>query len=271
MVVNVGMPMALRQAGMGHASEMLLWMTPDRIFYAGLLGSPAMRTMGSLMIYVATRGKIRIAVGGGDWQVCEMAVVHPYQPHQLLSEAPLINLIKIEAETMQLEALPPLLATSGAVDAPEFVERVRDRHRALCGQGGVQDLATLDFDQFFFGQALPQRKLDRRIEEVIERIKRDPTAASDAESCAEAVHLSFSRFLHLFKQEVGVPFRTFRTWKRARSVLRHVSNRTNLAYVALDTGYPDSAHFSRCIKKTYGLQPRQIFAGSRRLVIRAVG
>lgn len=253
-----------------NGREMLLWISPDRIFYAGLLGTPGMRTMGSLMIYVATTGRIRIAVGGGEWQVCEMAVVHPYQPHQVMSDSPVINLIKIEAETMDLAALPPLLATSGAVDAPWFIERVRERHRELGAVGGMRDLPTRDFDIFFFGEPLPQRLLDRRIKGVVEMMKRNPTEPFDAESCAEAAHLSFSRFLHLFKQELGVSFRTFRTWKRARSVLTLVKRSDTLAMVALDSGYPDSSHFSHCIKSVYGLQPRQIFAGSRKLLVCAV-
>jgi len=261
-------PLAKIRGG-DSSPDKLLWITPDRIFYAGLLGSPSVRTMGSVMIYVATEGKIRIAVGGGDWEVCEMAVVHPYLPHQLLSDAPMINLIKIEAETTDLRNLSPLLAKSGAVDAPWFVERVRVRRRELCQGGGVRDLATLDFDRFFFDEPMPQRVLDRRIEQVVQMVKRDPSAPSSAETCAEAAHLSFSRFLHLFKQEMGVPFRTFRTWKRARSVLHHVHSRGNLAHVALDAGYPDSTHFSHCIKQVYGLQPKQIFAGSRKLVVYA--
>jgi AraC-like DNA-binding protein len=62
---------------------------------------------------------------------------------------------------------------------------------------------------------------------VIGRIKSDPSAPSCAQACAEQVHLSFSRFLHLFKEEVGVPFRSFRTWKRARSDAHgHRSTRT---------------------------------------------
>lgn len=270
MSLNPVVPAGAQANEAGDHPEMLLWISPDRIFYAGLLGKPGMRTMGSLMIYVATQGRIRIAVGGGDWQVCDLAVVHPYEPHQLLSEAPLINLIKIEAETLDLAALPPLLAASGAVDAPWFVERVRKGHRELGAAGGMRDLGAAEFDRFFFDEPLPQRRLDRRIEGVVEMIKRNPAAAADAESCAEAAHLSFSRFLHLFKQEVGVPFRTFRTWKRARGVLNHVKYSGTLANVALDSGYPDSTHFSHCIKSVYGLQPRQIFAGSRRLVVCAV-
>ncbi|VTU15364.1 Arabinose operon regulatory protein [Variovorax sp. SRS16] len=250
-------------------SARLMWITPDRIFYAGLLGAPGVRTMGSLMIYVATEGSIRIAVGGGEWETGEMAIVHPYQPHQLLSEAMMINLIKIEAETMEIPSLPPLLARSGIVDAPQFVERVRRRQRELCELGSLDDLNSLDFDRFFFDRPLVPKVLDRRIQEIVEMIKRHPSAPSSAEECAEAAHLSFSRFLHLFKQEVGVSFRTFRKWKRARSVLRHVNEKANLAHVALDNGYPDSTHFSHCIKQVYGLRPKEIFAGSRRLVVYA--
>jgi len=80
-------------------------------------------------------------------------------------------------------------------------------------------------------------------------------------------HLSFSRFLHLFKQEVGAPFRSFRTWKRARSLLHYVNRESNLAHVALDAGYPDSTHFSHSIRQVYGLKPKDIFAGSRRLAV----
>ena len=38
-------------------------------------------------------------------------------------------------------------------------------------------------------------------------------------------------------------------------------------HVALDIGYPDSTHFSHSIRQTFGLKPRDIFAGSRKLRI----
>ena len=35
----------------------------------------------------------------------------------------------------------------------------------------------------------------------------------------------------------------------------------------LDTGYPDSTHFSHSIRQVYGLNPRDLFAGSRALTV----
>jgi hypothetical protein len=57
------------------------------------------------------------------------------------------------------------------------------------------------------------------------------------------------------------------TWKRARSLLHYVNRDANLAHVALNTGYPDSTHFSHSIRQIYGMKPKDIFAGSRRLAI----
>lgn len=252
-----------------RSSDRLMWITPDRVFYVGLLGAPSVRTMGSVIAYVAVEGSIRVSIDGGEWQVGRMAVVPAYVPHQVISEARLINVIKLEAETVDLAALPEPLRGSGAVDAPWFVDRVRACQRELCANGREVDLMALDFDQLFFGHALATRPIDRRIQAVMDNIKRHPSAPGSAEECAETAHLSFSRFLHLFKQEVGVPFRSFRTWKRARSLLHYVNRDSNLAHVALDTGYPDSTHFSHSIRQVYGLKPKDIFAGSRGLTLYA--
>lgn len=130
---------------------------------------------------------------------------------------------------------------------------------------GAGTFAVDDFDRVMLGGHLPARVVDPRIRRVIDSIERDPAATVSAQSRAQSVHLSFSRFLHLFREEVGVPFRAFRTWKRARSLLHPVNRDANLAHVALDTGYPDGTHFSRSVRQVYGLRLRGNFAGSRRL------
>ena len=253
--------------GIPISSNRLMWITPDRVFYVGLLGAPSVRTMGSIIVYVAVTGSIRIRIGSGEWQTTEMAVVPPYVPHQVVSEARRVNVLKFEAETVDLDSLPSELKGRGAVDAPDFVRRVQQRQWELSEGGHAVDLMTLDFDQTFFGVSLAPRRMDLRIATVLDRINKDPSSPSIAEEYAAMVHLSFSRFLHLFKQEVGAPFRSFRTWKRARNLLHYVNRDSNLAYVALDTGYPDSTHFSHSIRQIYGLKPSDIFAGSRKLAV----
>ena len=250
-----------------RSSHRLMWITPDRVFYAGLLGAPAMHTKGALVIYVAVEAPLRIRIDGGEWQSTEVAVVPPYVPYQIASDGRHVLDILVEPETLDMDLLPNLLRARGAVQAPEFAARVRRSHAQMVLAGRALDLQPGDFDRMFFGQTLATRSLDSRIASVLEKIKRNPTEQATAEACAANVKLSFSRFLHLFKEEVGAPFRTFRTWKRARSLLHHVNSDSNLVYVALDIGYPDSTHFSHSIRQLYGLKPKDIFAGSRKLRI----
>ena len=132
---------------------------------------------------------------------------------------------------------------------------------------GVQTCALPISDAFIFGQALAPRALDARIAAALQTIRHDPAAPITAMECAAQAGLSFSRFLHLFKQQTDTSFRNLRAWKRARSLLLHVTRDANLVNVALETGYPDSTHFSHTIRQVYGLRPRDIFAGSRRLTV----
>ena len=260
----------------------VMWLNNDRVFYAGLLGDVTLRTMGGWLVYVSLGAPIRVALGdvasggapaGAGWQTTDLAVVPPYTPHRVACDERLICAVTIEPETVADAALPDFMrGRAGAVpaDAPgalATVQRVRAAHAWLLSQGRQIELHTASFDACIFGQPLAPRRLDARIARVLDDICNDPSRAITAQDCAAAAGLSFSRFLHLFKAEVGTPFRSLRTWKRARSLLHHVTRGTNLVNVALDTGYPDSTHFSHSIRQVYGLKPRDLFAGSRALTV----
>lgn len=248
------------------SAERMMWITPDRVFYAGLLGAPSMHTKGAIQLYVALDGPLRIRLEGGDWQTCEVAVVQPYVPHQAACDARHVLSMYVEPETVDPRRLPALLLErGGAVDAPAFAAHVRRCHARMVAAGRELELQPGDFDLMIFGESLGARRLDHRIAAVVQRIKRNPAAQALAEDCAAQATLSFSRFLHLFKQEMGVPFRAFRTWKRARSLLQYLHSDENLTYVALDVGYPDSTHFSHSIRNCFGLSPSDIVIGSRKL------
>ena len=253
------------------SAERVMWITPDRVFYAGLLGTPGLNSKGAIIVYVAIEGRLRIRLQGGEWQTAEVAVIQPYVPYEIACEGRHVLDILIEPETVDLDRLPPLLRECGAARAPEFAAHVRNTHQRLVSSGPAMDPSPADFDRFFFGQPLPARKLDSRIADVLENIRNNPSAVVAAEVCAAQAKLSFSRFLHLFKEQVGAPFRNVRTWKRALSLLHYVHTTGNLVYVALDIGYPDSTHFCHSIRRAYGLKPKDIISGSRKLRIIAQG
>ncbi|MDB5816676.1 MAG: putative transcriptional regulator, LumQ-like [Rhizobacter sp.] len=261
-LVKPGVPMMARPSGR------LMWLDTDRVLYVGLLGVPSVRNFGAVSVYVSLRVPHRISLNGGPWQTTDLSVVPPHVPHRILCDERMICNLLIEVDAVDLSALPDFIRDrAGAVDAPGVLADLRAAVRGFQTGTTPLELDTRRFDEAFFGEALPGREMDRRIRTVVDRIKQNPTQQMPAEDCAAAAHLSFSRFLHLFKSEVGTPFRSFRTWHRARSMLNYVTRNSNLAHIALDIGYPDSTHFSHSVRQVYGLTPKDIFAGCRRLAL----
>lgn len=75
------------------------------------------------------------------------------------------------------------------------------------------------------------------------------------EDAASHVHLSPSRFIHLFREEVGISFRRAQLWNKLLMAIPLLSNQSITA-VAHEVGFSDSAHFSRTFKENFGFGPR---------------
>jgi AraC-like DNA-binding protein len=247
----------------GH--QMLI--TPDRVFYAGLLGRPHQRCPGAFHVYVSIEGGLWLTTADGRESHGELAVVPPNVRHTIASEHRSAICLVIEPESVRPGAFEEMAERLGGVDAPLFARRIRAAYAELRQRQCGDDVSNAEFDTMCFGEALPPRSLDPRVVRSIAQIGRfcgDPVTAA---SCAAEAGLSSSRFLHLFKQETGISFRAFRAWKRARHLLHFANQDINLAHLAQDIGYPDSTHFSHSIRHFYGLKPRAIFSGSRDLAI----
>jgi AraC-like DNA-binding protein len=206
-------------------------------------------------------------MAGGTFQQAELAVVPAYTPHLIQSDDRMIGMVQLENETFYPERLPSFLRAPGPRDDPELRDRMRAAFAVLLGGDPMVDPRTVDIDQLFFADLIERRCLDPRIAPVVERVRQWSCPPLDARTGVRIAGVSCSRFRYLFKSEVGASFRLFRAWKRARSVLPHVSSQPNLADLALELGFSDSTHFSHSIRSFWGLKPRDMFAGSRRLAV----
>jgi hypothetical protein len=120
-------------------SGRLMLISPERVFYAGLLGRPRKRTSGGYNIYAAMRGHLKITEGKSEL-VGEVAVVPPYVPHSVLSEHPSIICLVIEPETVEPSAMEHLSARVAGADAPDIAQRIRNAYESLRLRGAPQRL-----------------------------------------------------------------------------------------------------------------------------------
>lgn len=248
-------------------SERFMLISSERVFYAGLLGKVSLRTFGGLSIYVPVHGTARLEVAGQAVRTGEIFAVPPYLPHKIIADSREVLNLLIEPESVCDEELAEIIRQcEDPAAAPQLAARFREIYATMT-LGGTGGFTSADFDQIFLRRRLKPRELDTRISTVVSRFQAKPSSNISGDDCATDVRLSLSRFLHLFKDETGMNFKTFRAWKRGRNILHHVNVERNLAHFALDAGYPDSTHFSHSLRRIYGLKPSALFSGSRRLQI----
>jgi AraC-like DNA-binding protein len=245
----------------------LMLITPERVYYAGLLGRPRERCPGAFHVYVAIQGGLWLSTADGQATYGEIAVTMPNLRHTISSEHRAAICVAIEPESLCEGVLETWRQRLTGAEAASFARRIRATYEHLLNRMASCDVDGAALDQMCFGEVLPRRVLDPRVARAIARIETFSGEPVTATACAAEVGLSTSRFLHLFKQETAISFRAFRAWKRARHLLHFANQDVNLAHLAQDIGYPDSTHFSHSIRRFYGLKPRAIFSGSRDLAI----
>ena len=255
----------------GHKSGHLMLIIPERVFYAGLLGRPRQRCSGAFNIYVSFEGGLWLTTADGRESYGEMVAVLPNARHTIASDHRSVLSIVIEPESVRPGVLEELARRLAGPEGEAFTSRIRAAYRALREHHAGDEFTSAEFDTLCLGEALPRRELDCRVARAILQIGKFSGEPVTAASCAAEAGLSPSRFLHLFKEETGISFRSFRAWKRARHLLHFANQDINLAHLAQDIGYPDSTHFSHSIRRFYGLKPRAIFSGSRDLAIYSHG
>ena len=100
--------------------------------------------------------------------------------------------------------------------------------------------------------------IDPRIAGAAHRIRTDPaTAVPSAELAAEA-GLSESRFLHLFRNELGTSLRRYRIWVRLVHAGTAIAGGANLTEAAMKSGFASPSHLADRFKSTFGLSASRL-------------
>jgi AraC-like DNA-binding protein len=100
--------------------------------------------------------------------------------------------------------------------------------------------------------------VDPRIAAATRRIREDPaTTVSSRELAAEAA-LSESRFLHLFRDELGTSLRRYRIWARLVHAGTAIAAGANVTEAAVKSGFASPSHLADRFKTTFGLSASQL-------------
>ncbi|MDD4914855.1 MAG: AraC family transcriptional regulator [Methylococcales bacterium] len=252
-------PSLYKRATQDKAHFDALWdIHNGKTFFTGPLYYNAHHQHGAPVFLAGIYGSFRLRMQGGDWVGCRTAVIPAGAVHELEIGGDPLTVLYIEPNVAGIRALTPLSrhtrevngALVGSGGELAFMRALyEDRYNSEWSAEPLDDL--LGFGKRRSGDA----QTDPRIARAVEFLFEHGDDLSPVAVLAESVGLSASRFQHLFSEQIGVPFRRYRSWNRMRLAIREIIKGHNFTDAAHLAGFSDSAHFSHDYRKTFGAAP----------------
>lgn len=98
----------------------------------------------------------------------------------------------------------------------------------------------------------------QRIATALAYIEQHPQAKPDGAKLAQLVHLSASRFTHLFRTETGLTLSRYLLWTRLLAAIDAIATGQNMTQAAHAAGFADSPHMSRSFRHVFGITPSEL-------------
>lgn len=99
---------------------------------------------------------------------------------------------------------------------------------------------------------------DERIRAAMKFIWAKSTEKVTCQEVADAVHLSQSRFSHLFREQVGMTFAAYLIYQRILDVYTRMLRGASITEAALEAGFSSSAHFADVNRRVFGISASTI-------------
>lgn len=243
--------------------DALLHVGDGYTFYVGTLDSVGLHHHAAPVFLAGLYGRFALRISHGEWHTCRTAVIPAGVEHELaVSGAP-------------LTAYYPEGNVAGVKTLGRLTANGSERDGVLLGHSGAilpfRELYENSASQHWTAEALndivgfAQKKhtagtMDKRIASAMERLQNFPDDLTAIETVARRNGLSSSRFLHLFSEHAGVPYRRYRMWSRLRAAMRSAVAGETLTDAAMMAGFFDSPHFTHNFRDTFGVTPSYVFS-----------
>ncbi|MDT5237443.1 MAG: hypothetical protein QOF47_3430 [Mycobacterium sp.] len=229
-----------------------VWLWPGQALYAGPSLNLAPHSGSVWCLAVGIGGPLTVATTDGVTRDAHSVLIPPRLTHQLTCHGTGMVSCYLEPTSDRADASRHKFGEWRGEVGVGHVDEVR-----------LQFIPTDDESaSHWLDLAAPaaQRTIDPRIAAAARRIRQDPaTTVSSRELAAEA-SLSESRFLHLFRDELGTSLRRYRIWVRLMHAGTAIGAGANLTEAGMKSGFASPSHLADRFKTTFGLSASQLLA-----------
>jgi AraC-like DNA-binding protein len=218
----------------------------------------------AIQIGIAIEGEIGIRGERGDWRmgrgvILRPDVVHSYDPNGVTGALLFVDPESVEGVWLrtslrdEITLVPEVRLASCIAELRQFLDQPLESLE-------IGDLIRHCVHALCPG-APPSRRLDARVTRVLAAIRDSDDLRMSTEDAAAIVFLSPSRFAHLFKQQVGLPFRRYMLWRKLTRAMLVIGRERTIATAAHEADFADAAHLTRTFYQMLGIAPSRLMRG----------
>lgn len=246
--------------------EDLLYKAGDTGIFLGKVSENTFHKHYALQLTIGINEKFEMETENGK-VLSDSLVVHPQISHRLDSKNQQVLIILLNPGSTLGHFLTRHMTNQ---PVQEFEEEWVGYLRMF-----VQDLSKKEINEKTFLSAcinsmaefnsrclIAKHQVDKRILATLQYLDRHTREVISLKEIANEMCLSESRFQHLFKEQTGLSYRRMQLWKRLLSSFDHLRTTKTLTALAHQSGFSDSAHYSKTFKESFGLLPSEVFANS---------
>lgn len=227
-------------------------------------GTVAAHSHHAIQLVFGFDGTTSVRGENGEWHLGHAIIVKPDVTHSFNSRDALGALIFVEPEsregiwlcstlTEDITIVPTARIAHWIVEMRKFMDQpFESLDIGVLIRSCVSALCT---------GAPPARRFDPRVNIVLKQIKSSDNLRISLDKAAATVFLSPGRFAHLFKQQVGLPFRRYILWRKLIRALLAMGREGSIAKAAQVADFADAAHLTRTFSQMFGASPSLVMRG----------
>lgn len=249
-----------------HVSDAVRWFVWDGGFLAigRAYGVVPPHAHHAIQIVVALEGEIAVSGGGDEWRTGRGVVIAPDVEHRYDSRDAFGAMLFVDPESTEgvwlrasLQEEITLVPDRRVRACVEELKRFQERPMESLELGPLIRHCV----QTLSAGAPPARRIDSRVTRVLRLIQQSDDLRMSLESAAAAAYLSPSRFAHLFKQQVGLPFRRYLLWRKLTRAMLVIGREGTATAAAHAADFADAAHLTRTFTQMFGIPPSVMLRG----------
>jgi AraC-like DNA-binding protein len=218
----------------------------------------------AIQIVIGIDGEVAVKGARGDWRLGRGVIVRQDAEHSFDGRGATGAMLFVDPESDEGAWLQTALA--------DDVTTIPETRLSAC-TAALRTFADAPLEAMEVGDLIrhcvqslcagapPSRRLDERVSKVLAAIRTSDDLRISLEDAAAMAFLSPSRFAHLFKHQVGLPFRRYMLWRKLTRATLAIGREPTIAAAAHASDFADAAHLTRTFYQMFGIPPSVMMRG----------